>query len=128
MNHYILLCRCSEIASPQNSVSLFKQSNNTVIAGSESVFRNNTGLESTADWSSNITTPVVKSETNVNITTPVVKSEISVNITTPVVKNETSNTASRINVETLLHTNETHQLKKKALVQDTLPGIINKFG
>ena len=90
------------MASPQNSVSLFKQSDNTVIAGSESVPRNNGGLESTADWNNNITTPVVKSET--------------------------SSTASRINVETLLHTNETHQLKKGVLVQDSLPGIINKFG
>ena len=63
-----------------------------------------------------------------HITTPVVKSEMSFNITTPGMKNETSSTASRINVETLLHTNETHQLKKGVLVQDSLPGIINKFG
>lgn len=116
------------MASPQNSVSLFKQSDNTVIAGSESVSRNNGGLESTADWNNNITTPVVKSKISFNITTPGMKSETSVNITTPVVKSETSSTASRINVETLLHTNETHQLKKGVLVQDSLPGIINKFG
>ena len=70
----------------------------------------------------------MKSKISVNITTPVVKSEISVNITTPGMKNETSSTASRINVETLLNTNETHQLKKGVLVQDSLPGIINKFG
>lgn len=116
------------MASPQNSVSLFKQSDNTVIAGSESALRNNGGLESTADWNNNITTPVVKSEMSFHITTPVVKSETSANIITPGMKNETSSTASRINVETLLHTNETHQLKKGVLVQDSLPGIINKFG
>lgn len=56
------------------------------------------------------------------------KSDTSSSITVPGVKSETSSTVSEISVEALLHTNETHQLKKGALVQDSLPGIINKFG
>ena len=98
-----VLCRCSDKASPKNSVPLVQQSENVIVADSKGVLRNNSRLETVTDWSSNVTTP-------------------------PINNNNTNGTTADANVEALLNAKQDHQIRAGARIRDSLPGIINRYG
>ena len=98
-----LLCRRSKNSSEEYNVPIVQQRENEIIVSPIVILRNNSRLESTTNRSNSNSTILPN-------------------------KNDTKNTTTRINVEAILNTKHSHQLKKGAKVIDSLPGIKNKFG
>ena len=98
----IIRCRRSGNPSQQYNVPLVQQSDNGIKVHSTRILGNN-GQK----------TPLANCTSDTSIPQDI---------------NTTKNTSTKNNVITILNTNQTHQLKERARIIDTLPGIINKFG
>ena len=97
-----ILCRSLKKTSEDHNTLIVQQSENITKMSSSIIQRNNRELDTAANWNDHVTIPPLN--------------------------DGAKNTSLDINVEKILNTNITHNKKRGARIQDSLPGIKNKFG